>query len=147
MYNENNRENEIDQLNSLLRGELSAVETYRQCQERITDETIRLQLEPLRASHRERAAKLTQRILSLGGKPSEDSGPWGTFAKLVEGGAKVLGEGPALAVLEEGEDHGIEQYTRDLDGLSPESRSFVQTVLLPEQQRTHDVLSSLYHSR
>jgi len=142
-----NSENDIEQLNALLRGELSAVETYRQCLDRITDTVVRLQLEPLHASHRDRADKLAQRILNLGGKPSETSGPWGTFAKLVEGSAQLFGERPALAALEEGEDHGCDQYSRDLDTLTEESRRFVEIVLAPEQQRTHDVMSAISAAR
>jgi len=78
--------------------------------------------------------------------PADSSGPWGGFAKLVEGGAKVFGVKAALAALEEGEDHGKKLYREDLDKLDASTRSFVETELMPEQQQTHDLMSQLKHS-
>src|SRR5687767_14489953 len=99
-----------DTLNSFLRGELSAVETYRQAMEKVTDASLRPQLEQNSQSHQDRAAKLRNRIAQLGGKPADSSGTWGGFAKLVEGSAKAFGVKAALAALEEGEDHGLRMY-------------------------------------
>ncbi|MCR9163772.1 MAG: DUF2383 domain-containing protein [Nannocystaceae bacterium] len=134
--------NDIDQLNSLLRGELSAVETYEQCIEKMDDDLMKRQLTSLQASHVTRATKLKSRIRAMGGEPDSDSGAWGAFAKLVEGGAKIFGKKAALSALEEGEDHGKKDYA-DVEDLTPEVRHFVQTVLVPEQQRTHDSLKTL----
>jgi uncharacterized protein (TIGR02284 family) len=136
----------VDTLNSFLRGELSAVETYRQAMEKVTDASLRPTLEQNSESHQERAAKLRNRIAQLGGKPSEGSGPWGGFAKLVEGGAKAFGVKATLAALEEGEDHGLRMYKDDLDKLDTSTRSFVEGELLPVQQRSHDAMSALKHS-
>jgi uncharacterized protein (TIGR02284 family) len=134
---------DIDQLNSFLRGELSAVETYQQCIDKMGNASIVSQLRVLQESHRRRADMLSQRIGMLGGKPADSSGVWGSFAKLVEGSAKVFGEAAAVSALEEGEDHGHDDYKRDLDKLSPEQRRFVESQILPEQQRTHDELSRI----
>jgi hypothetical protein len=141
-----NTEKSVDTLNSFLRGEISAVETYRQALEKIDDVTLRPRLQECARSHEERAAKLRNKIAQVGGTPSEGSGPWGGFAKLVEGGAKVFGVKAALAALEEGEDHGLRLYRNDLDKLDATSRSFVETELLPVQQRSHDTMSALKHS-
>lgn len=135
-------ERDIDQLNSYLKGERSAVETYDQAIEKV-EGALKLQLRPLRDSHQHRVQKLAARIAMLGGEPADGSGVWGAFAKLVEGGAKVFGSGAAIATLEEGEDHGKKDYARDLDDLTPATRQFVQSELVPEQQRTHDALSAL----
>lgn len=48
-----------------------------------------------------------------------------------------------MAVLEEGEDHGLRDYRDDLDRLDAETRQFVELELLPAQRRTHDQLSAL----
>jgi len=136
-------EKDIDQLNSYLKGERSAVETYDQCIEKLDDHGVKVQLQQLRASHQTRVQKLVSRITMLGGDPADDSGVWGGFAKFVEGGAKLFGKDAAIAALEEGEDHGKKDYQRDLDKLSPGVRQFVQTELLPEQLRTHDALSAI----
>lgn len=139
-------EKTVDTLNSFLRGEISAVETYRQAMEKITEPNLRPQLEQCSRIHQESASKLRNRISQLGGKPSEGSGPWGGFAKLVEGGAKLFGTKAALAALEEGEDHGLRLYRDDLDKLDASTRSFVEGELLAAQQRSHDTMSALKHS-
>jgi hypothetical protein len=97
-------------------------------------------------SHEQRMNLLTSEVRRLGGTPADSSGMWGTFAKMVEGGAKSLGEKAAIAALEEGEDHGRNDYQRELDKLDPTTREFVRTRLLAEQLRTHDALSSLKKS-
>jgi uncharacterized protein (TIGR02284 family) len=137
---------DVDQLNSFLRGEISAVETYRQAIERLSDSANVITLRECMRSHEQRVALLTQEIRRIGGQPSTSSGVWGTFAKLVEGGAKLFGEKAAIAALEEGEDHGRDDYRRELDKLGMALRQFVQTQLLSEQERTHRALSALKHS-
>jgi hypothetical protein len=134
---------DIDQLNSFLRGEISAVETYDQCLEKVATPHIASQLRALRASHVRRAQLLTARIRMLGAEPSVNSGLWGGVVKLLEGGARVFGEKAAISALEEGEDHGLSDYRRDLVKLSPPQREFVELELLPEQEKTHAILSRI----
>jgi uncharacterized protein (TIGR02284 family) len=135
---------DIDKLNSFLRGERSAVETYNQAIEKLEDEPdIRQRLQSLRDSHSARVIELSTRIRALGGKPDETSGAWGGFAKLVEGGAKLFGKSAAIAALEEGEDHGKRLYADNLDELSEQTREFIRSRIMPEQRRTHDILSAL----
>src|SRR5690606_5254473 len=105
-------EQDINQLNSFLRGELSAVETYEQCVEKMTDSSIVAQLRSLQESHRRRAELLSDRVRLLGGKPAQGSGVWGSFAKLAEGSAKIFGESAAVSALGEGEEHGGDAYRR-----------------------------------
>ena len=136
----------VDVLNSFLRGEISAVETYRQALDKIKAETMRTNLEHCLRSHEQRVNLLRQRIRSIGGEPAEGSGAWGAFAKLVEGGAKAFGEKAAISALEEGEDHGRDDYQRDLDKLDLDSRQLVQAQVLPEQVRTHRVVSDMKHA-
>lgn len=138
-------EKTIDKLNALLRGEISAVETYDQAISRLETVPARSQLEQCRRSHERRVQRLRDTITQLGGQPSTTSGPWGGFAKFVEGGAKLLGEKAAIAALEEGEDHGLKQYRSDLNDLSGPARDIVSRELLPEQEQTHSVMSQLKH--
>ncbi len=137
------QESSVKHLNSLLRGELSAAETYRQASEKVKDPDARARISECHQSHQRRIALLRERVLSLGGQPSESSGAWGGFAKLLQGGADLLGDKAAIASLEEGEDHGLKDYRADLSDLDPESRRLVETELLPLQQRTHATLSQL----
>ena len=91
----------VDKLNEFLRGELSAVETYRQALEKISSGGARVQLEQCRRSHEERVALLRRSITNFGGQPAATSGAWGSFAKLTEGSAKVFGEKAAIAARSE----------------------------------------------
>jgi hypothetical protein len=79
----------------------------------------------------------------LGGDAADASGVWGSVAKLFEGTAKVFGQSAAISALEEGEDHGRHDYRKDIVNLSPAERSFIEQEILPEQLRTHDVLSRI----
>jgi hypothetical protein len=65
------------------------------------------------------------------------------FANAVEGAAGIFGEKPAIAALEEGEDHGLKDYRADISKLGPEARKMVETQLLPAQVRSHRTLSDL----
>jgi hypothetical protein len=136
----------VDALNGFLRGEISAVETYRQAIEKLGAGATKLQLEDCRRSHEQRVAKLREQVARLGGQPAKDSGAWGTFARLVEDGAKAFGERAAVAALEEGEDHGLKLYRSDLDKLDATARQLVESDLLPAQERTHQFMSTLKHT-
>lgn len=136
----------VDTLNSFLRGEISAAETYRQALEKLNNSTVRNELEDCRLSHEERVAKLREQVGKMGGSPADDSGTWCAFARLVEGGAKVFGEKAAIAALEEGEDHGLKLYREQIDKLDFASRTLVETTLLPAQERTHRTMSTVKHT-
>jgi demethoxyubiquinone hydroxylase (CLK1/Coq7/Cat5 family) len=133
----------VDKLNSFLRGEISAVETYRQAIEKLRNKPEVAALSDCLRSHEQRVTMLKEEVLRRGGEPARGSGTWGTFAKLVEGGAKALGDKAAIAALEEGEDHGRDDYRRDTEELSPDARLFVEQNLIPEQMRTHRLMSLL----
>lgn len=138
----------VDQLNSFLRGELAAVETYRMALDTLyAASPARDDIEDCLTSHEERVEVLREMIAALGGIPSHSSGPWGVFAKAVEGTAKAFGDKSAIAALEQGEDHGLRDYRDDLadDDLDMQSKSVLSTRLLPAQQATHDRISALKH--
>lgn len=136
-------EKSVGQLNSFLRGEISAVETYRQAIEKVKDTQAVADLKDCVQSHERSVQLLKRQIQKLGGTPETTSGIWGGFAKLVEGGATVLGDKAAIAALESGEDHGLADYKADLKELDPDSLRLVQQDLLPAQEKTHRVLSNL----
>lgn len=135
---------DIEWLNSFLRGELSALETYEQVIDKYGP--VQRGIEVLLAnkfSHEGRIDRISDQIRLRGGEPAHESGAWGALAKLVEGVATVIGHDAALAILEEGEDHGQKAYERDLEMLTPTARYFVETFLLPEQLATHDAMVDL----
>jgi rubrerythrin len=123
----------IDVCNSLLRGELSAIETYNQALEKFDTEVERSSLQAIRRDHEASAASLREHIRDMGATPSTESGAWGTFAQAVEGTAKMLGESPALAALQQGEEHGIDEYEEALRNpdVMEEIKGVIRQQLLP----------------
>lgn len=135
--------NSIDELNTLLGGEISAVESYKKALEGIDDASLTPVLEECQTSHAKRAQMLRQRVVELGGEPTESSGLWGVFARSVEGTATVFGDKAAIAVLEEGEDKGLKDYEDRMARFDNESLRLIQSECYPQQQITHKTLSSL----
>ena len=133
----------LGKLNSFLRGEISAVETYRQALDKIRDPAVRAQLQSCEQDHEERIDLLRDRITALGGEPEQTSGAWGVWAKLVQGSGDLLGEKTALQALEQGEDHGLNGYRSDLDDLDGETRTWLESNILPKAERTHGAMSTL----
>jgi len=136
----------IRNLNELLRGELSALETYGQALSAVANDAEAEQdLRECLESHRDRVERLRLEIIERGGKPDETSGAWGVFAKAVEGGAKTIGASTAISALEAGEDHGLKEYEEALPSLDGAARDIVSTAIYPQQIRTHSIMSALKH--
>ena len=140
-----NKTCDTDALNSLLRGELSAVQTYEQALEKFKGQVASLELIKIRDEHRNSATTLSAQISSHGGKPAEGSGPWGTFAQVVTGAAKLIGPETALSALKQGEEHGINDYKSALDNpaIAEECRMIIKTSLLPRCREHIETLDKL----
>jgi hypothetical protein len=136
--------NQVDCLNNLLKGELSAVQTYKMALDKAakTPEVVSA-LQDCKACHAKRVTKLSEMISAAGGIPANESGAWGAFAKTVEAGATVLGEKPAVGSLQEGEDHGIELYKGEMKNLEGNFLQVVETELFPAQERTQKRMSTV----
>jgi len=93
----------VDEINRLLRSELSAIETYQQAldkeREKFGHETEFQQLNAILAEHQQAASQLTTQIQQLGGTPVQDSGAWGMWSKIVMATAKLMGDKAALKAL------------------------------------------------
>ncbi len=139
----------ITVLNNLLRGELSAVETYTQAIDRFRREAVAPILEGMRGDHLDSASRLREAVAGLGGEPSESSGAWGLFVKSIEGTAKLFGENSALAALLQGEQVGQISYEQALEqnGLQAPQKDLIQVSLLPRQNRHVSTLRGLTATR
>jgi uncharacterized protein (TIGR02284 family) len=131
-------------LDSLLRGEMSAIETYRQAIDKFAGEPETDQLRAFQRDHRDAADELWHHIEKHGGKPSEGSGPWGAFAKAITGTATLLGDTAALKALKEGEEHGLKDYQDALDSgkLPADCRELVQKYI-PKQRQHIEAIDRL----
>lgn len=135
----------IDVCNSLLRGEMSAVETYTQAIEKFDSDPYHAALIEIRSEHEHSASVLRQHLIEMGAEPSDSSGVWGSFAEAVEGTAKLLGESAALTALEQGEEHGINEYENALeDGeVMDEIKAEIRRTLLPRLTGHVSILRTL----
>jgi uncharacterized protein (TIGR02284 family) len=134
---------ELDSMNTLLKGELSAVESYDKALERVQRPNIAELLTQAKDSHAERVARLRDAIVSSGGEPIESPGAWGSFAKLVASTAASMGDSAIVAALEEGEDLGSNEYEWKILNIHGDNRKLVRDELFPKQQATHKLLSTL----
>ncbi|MCC6422200.1 MAG: DUF2383 domain-containing protein, partial [Phycisphaerales bacterium] len=133
-------EGSIRQLNSLLRGEISAEEAYRLviekagCVGEAAENNLGM-LRGVREDHGRAAEALRERIRELGGEASDSSGPWGVWTKLTQKSADLFGDVSALRNLKEGENFGLKSYqdvAEDVDGTTAD---LIQNQLIPSQQR------------
>jgi len=136
------------QLNSFLRGEISAAETYRMAIEKAADSNSKRApdvglLREIQAEHGRAAQALRDRIRELGGEASDSSGAWGTWAKFTTGVANLFGDTSTLKALKEGEEHGLKDYEEGLDELDMTSAELVENQLIPAQQRHVGILDQL----
>lgn len=136
-------------LNSLLRGEISATETYQQALEKVGNEHGADKLKQIHVDHREAANTLRQHIHHHGGKPDQDSGAWGTFAKAVQGAAKLFGNTAAMKALKEGEEQGAKSYESALkdNDLAPDCIALIRDKLLPQTRAHISTLDALMNSK
>ena len=137
------------EMQSLLRGEISAVETYDQALTKVEDEPGAQELRRIQADHQEAVTVLRQRIALEGDTPDDDSGAWGAFAKTVQGTANVFGNHAALKALKEGEEHGLKEYREALkrDDTPPDLTRAIESELLPRQERHIRTLDTLMAQR
>jgi hypothetical protein len=110
---------DVDDLNRLLRDELSAIETYCQAldknREAYGEDARFQQLAQMLRDHEQAASQLRSMIRQPGGTASNDSGVWGTWANTVMGTAKLFSDKAALKAFKESEESGIEDYQAILD--------------------------------
>jgi uncharacterized protein (TIGR02284 family) len=140
----------VRQLNSLLRGEISAAETYRMAIDKVvgSDEgpaSVGL-LREIQEEHGRAAQEIRDRIQELGGEASDSSGAWGAWAKTVQGTMNLFGDASSLKALKEGEEHGLKDYQDTIGTVDPSSKQLISNQLIPAQQRHINLLDQLIHS-
>ncbi len=135
----------IKSCNSLLRGELSAIQTYGQAIHKYPDDAVTDELRGIRSDHIRSANLLSDHIRDMGGDPETDSGAWGTFATAVQGAANLFGAGSAMESLQKGEETGRKDYQEALldEDVMPEVKTLIREELLPPVQRHIATLESL----
>jgi hypothetical protein len=140
-----------EELNSLLRGEISAAETYTMAISKVSqsdkshESDVKL-LREIQAEHGRAAQALRARVRDLGGQAVDSSGAWGAWAKTVEATAGLFGDKAALKALKEGEEHGLKQYEESSDEIDMNSVQLVASELIPAQRLHIELLDRLINS-
>lgn len=131
----------IQVCNDLLRGELSAVETYTEVIEKY-DGKPASELERIRNEHFASAQRLRENVYDMGGVPREETGGWGLVAKAVQTMANLFGENSAIEALQRGEENAREDYEKALmdKEVMTSSKSMIRHELL---RRIHRNIASL----
>ena len=140
------RRETIEQLRSFCRGEMAAVETYVTALTQTALGPFQDTLRRCMESHQERIRLLSAEIVRQGGKVPESAGPWGALVDSIEHVAAVFGAGAALAMLEEGEEHGLRDYRQDLSNVDLPARALMERRILPAQVETRRAIQSLRHA-
>lgn len=140
-----NNNDTISTAAKLLRGEISAVETFQQAIKKFSGEQEAAVLGKIGIQHVNAVEILQKEIVDAGGEPEEGSGVWGAFAKAVEGTAKVFGESAALSALIQGEEIGISDYESALEDsdVSQSLKSVISSTLLPKLKENVSALKAL----
>ncbi len=142
-------EEQASLFNKELRGEISAVEGYKQVSEKFKDDPKIVIIQGILKEHEETVADLKRHIAfkPTDEEPEKASGVWGTFVATVLGTAKALGETPTILALIEGEEHGLDQYMNLIKNpsLTFEDRNLIRMKFMPRQEshirKLHEMLN------
>lgn len=126
----------VEALNTLLVGEMSAVDTYTQALKKVGQEegsdTLRANLK----DHETAVKELQGLVAARGGSPATETGAWGKWAEVVVGSAKIIGDKASLKALKEGEEHGFDEYKEALNEklLNADEKKVIREKLITAQQ-------------
>ena len=128
----------VAHLGSLVRGELSAVETYALALRKIGREAAGEELRRIESEHEEAVDLLLGSLRRRGERPPKGSGLRGAWSKAREGAAMIFGRRAAIEALKKDEARGLHDYEDALkdETLDPEVRDLIRARILP-RARTH----------
>ena len=126
----------IETLKKFLKDEVAATGTYQKALDKLRIDASLAESESLRPiyeAHKDAVTSLQKLISRQEETLREHTGTW---AKLVQEGANLLGKKAGLKALQGGENNGAEDYEEALQstGLSPDVRALIETKLLPAQK-------------
>ena len=134
-------------IEELIRGEISAVESFDTVLSKVKDQTEVTELSKIRQDHQKAVDVLKQFSEGELTGETDTSGPWGTFTTAFAGGASLFGDKAAINALKLGEQHGLNEYREALDKaeVNPELKQIIRTELIPGQERHLAVIENYLH--
>ena len=118
--------------NKLLRGELSAVQTYEMAIKRHPALARAFDLDRISNEHRRSVCLLIAVVREMGGEPALNFGTWGVFANSAQSVTNFLGAKAMVESLRQGEEQGRNDYEDALDGENTNEslKTLIRTELL-----------------
>lgn len=123
----------VDAANSLLRGEIAAVETYGQAIDKFNDEPEVKALREIRADHEFAVRMISDYVHAVPAIAEDSSGGWGAVTKVIQATANFFGEESAIRSLLQGEELGQQAYYAALgdENVFPGFKGLIRDRLLP----------------
>jgi hypothetical protein len=133
----------MKQVDELIRGEISAVESINAVLAKINDTNERSALNQMSKDHQRAVDSLKRFAEPQLEAKANTSGPWGAFTTAFAGGASFFGDKAALTALKIGEQHGLNEYQEAIrdDSVNQEVRMLIQNELLPVQERHLEMIN------
>jgi hypothetical protein len=134
-----------DDIYEILRGEVSARDSYEQVLEKVTKDPESNRLREFMSDHENAIIFWKEQIKVSGEIPKETSGIWGTVIEGFMGVSKILGADAALMALKKGEEHGLSTYTEMLksEKISPFQKNEIRNIFIPRQMRHVESISAI----
>jgi bacterioferritin len=132
------------ELNTLLKGERMAVESYEKFIFAVDNEGIKSEFQNIQSRHRQHVEKLAERIRDIGGRPDYNTGITGVIAnaRLTMETKSMKDSFDILKRAYDGEDRGIAAAEEVITGnLDEESRQLVNNILAQDHEHLKSMLS------
>ena len=136
---------ENDEIEEVIRGEISAAEAYEQVMESLKTDPEAQRLQSFHEDHLDAVDYWKEQSMKDNILDDDSSGIWGTAVKGFVGLSKLFGSTSALAALREGEEYGLKLY-KDLvksENLSEEQKEQISTHFIPLQEKHIDSLNAI----
>jgi len=124
-------------IDEILRGEISAVEAYQQISEKVNSDPEASRIDQFAKHHASAVDFWKKQAKFHGYVPEQSSSVWGKAVEAFVGTSKLIGESTALKALKLGEEHGLKNYEKMLtsDELSAGQKLEIRNQFIPRQKR------------
>jgi len=133
----------LERLTELCVQELCAAQTYQQALTIAAVSRHAGVLSRCYASHRNRAAALTQRVLTFEGVVPRSPGVWAPLRPLLARPVPIASDQLVIGLLERAEEEWTRKYRDELPALTATDREFLRNRVVPAQDATHAALSDM----
>jgi hypothetical protein len=134
-----------EDINEILRGEMSAVEAYRQVEKKVDDDPESYRLKQFRLDHENAIQYWKREAKEMGKIPEPSSSVWGLVVEAFVGASKLMGDDTALMALKRGEEHGLANYRAMLNSemLTNRHKEEIRNTFIPRQRRHIESINAL----